>query len=63
MGSAAYGGAGQDTAVDVHTRGTSGDFSALLQTLDLATSVGLRLADHVVVVEGLASRADEERGA
>lgn len=47
----------------LHARRASGDLTAFLHALKLAPAVGLGLAHHVVIVVGLASRADEERGA
>ena len=47
----------------LHTRRTPGDLAALLHALQLSPAVGLGLAHHVVIVVGLASRADKERGA
>lgn len=47
----------------LHARRTSGDLATLLHALKLSPAVGLGLAHHVVIVVGLASRADEERGA
>jgi len=47
----------------LHARCTPGDLAALLHALKLSPAVGLGLAHHVVIVVGLASRADEKRGA
>lgn len=47
----------------LHARRTPGDLTAFLHALKLAPAVGLGLAHHVVIVVGLASRADEEGGA
>jgi hypothetical protein len=46
----------------IHTSRTARNLAPLLQTLDLALSVGLVLALHVVIVERLASVPDEVRG-
>ena len=43
----------------VHTGRTSGDLSPFLQTVQFASPIGFGLALHVVVIVGLASRADE----
>ena len=45
---------------NIHTGGASRDSPALLQTVQLAPSVGLGLALHVVIVVVAASRADKE---
>ena len=47
----------------LHARRTPGDLAALLHALKLSPAVGLGLAHHVVIVVGLASRANEKRGA
>lgn len=47
---------------DIHAGSASGDFAALLQAVKLSLSIGLGLAHHVVVIVGLASCADKERG-
>lgn len=49
--------------ISLHARRTSGDLAALLHALKLSPAIGLGLAHHVVIVVGLASRADKERGA
>lgn len=46
----------------LHAGGASGNLPALLHAVQLAGAVGLGLAEHVVVIVGLASRADEEGG-
>lgn len=46
----------------VHASRTPGDLAAFLHAVKLSPAVGLGLAHHVVIVVGLASRADEERG-
>lgn len=47
----------------LHAGGASGHFPALPHALELAPPVRLRLAEHVVVVEGAAAGADEVGGA
>lgn len=47
----------------LHARGTPGDLATLLHAFQLSPAVGVGLAHHVVIVVGLASRADEEGGA
>jgi hypothetical protein len=47
----------------LHARGTPGDLATLLHALKLSSAVGLGLAHHVVIIVGLASCANEERGA
>jgi hypothetical protein len=47
----------------IHARCASCDLATLLHALQLAAAVGLRFAHHVVIVVGLASCANEERGA
>lgn len=47
----------------LHARGTPCHLTALLHAFKLSPAIGLGLAHHVVIVVGLASRADEERGA
>lgn len=48
--------------VYIHTGGASCDLATLLHAVDLALSIGIGLAHHVVVIVRLASCADEERG-
>ena len=45
-----------------HARGTPGDLAALLHALEFTPAVGLGLAHHVVIVEGLAARTNKVRG-
>lgn len=54
----------QTVCVDVldDTGSASCDLTTLLQAIDLARAVGVGLAHHVVVIEGLASCTDEEGG-
>lgn len=47
----------------LHARRTPGDLATLFHALKLSSAVRLGLAHHVVIVVGLASRADEEGGA
>ncbi len=47
----------------VHACCTPGDLATLLHALELSPAIGLGLAHHVVIVVGLASRADKEGGA
>lgn len=44
---------------DIHALRTPSDLPSLLQTLNLALAIGVRLALHEVVVVRLASRTDE----
>jgi hypothetical protein len=46
----------------VHASRTPGDLAAFLHAVKLSPAVGLSLAHHVVIVVGLASCANEERG-
>ena len=48
---------------NVHARRASRHFAALFHTVQLAPAIGLGLAHHVVIVVGLAPRADEEGSA
>ena len=54
----------QAVLVDVldNARGTPGDLAALLHALEFTPAVGLGLAHHVVIVEGLAARTNKVRG-
>lgn len=47
----------------LHACRTSGHLAALLHALKLSPAVGLGLAHHVVIVVGLAPRADEKGSA
>lgn len=46
---------------DIHRRSTSGNSPPLLQALKLSSSLCLMLAEHIVLIVGLASIADKER--
>jgi hypothetical protein len=47
----------------IHASGTPGNLAALLHALQLSPAVRLGLAHHVIIVVGLAPRANEERSA
>ena len=48
---------------NVHTRSTSSDFPAFPEAVKLPSAVRLRLAHHIVIVVGFASRPNKVRGA
>jgi hypothetical protein len=44
---------------DAHARGTPGDLAAFLHAFEFTAAVGLGLAHHVVIIVGLAPRANK----